>query len=165
MRAAWLAFRKPDLLRIALTADPELPVPPLHYGGIERIVDMLVRGLAARGHDVTVFAHPDSATAGHLVPWPGRSSVSKSDTARNAATLARAVFAGQFDLVHSFSRIAYLAPILPLPIPKLMTYQREITRRSVRLGPGALAGHAELHGDQPLCHARRCRSRSLAPRL
>ena len=121
-------------MRIALTADPELPVPPLHYGGIERIVDMLVRGLAARGHDVTVFAHPDSATAGHLVPWPGRSSVSTSDTARNAATLAGAVFAGQFDLVHSFSRIAYLAPILPLPIPKLMTYQREITRRSVRLG-------------------------------
>lgn len=109
-------------------------MPPLHYGGIERIIDMLARGLAARDHQVTVFAHPESTTVGHLVPWPGRSSLSKADTARNATTLARAVFAGQFDLVHSFSRIAYLAPILPLPIPKLMTYQREITRRSVRLG-------------------------------
>ena len=121
-------------MRIALTADPELPVPPLHYGGIERIVDMLAHGLAARGHDVTIFAHPDSATAGHLIPWPGYSSLSKIETARNAATLARAVIGGPFDLVHSFSRMAYLAPILPLPIPKLMTYQREITRRSVRLG-------------------------------
>src|SRR5262249_19233310 len=39
-----------------------------------------------------------------------------------------------FDLVHSFSRVAYLTPLLPLPIPKLMTYQRHISRRSVRLG-------------------------------
>lgn len=121
-------------MRIALTADPELPVPPLHYGGIERIVDMLARGLAARGHEVTVFAHPDSATAGRLVPWDGRSSVSRRDSLRNAAQLARHVLGGGFDLVHSFSRVAYLAPLLPLPLPKLMTYQRAISRRSVRLG-------------------------------
>jgi glycosyltransferase involved in cell wall biosynthesis len=121
-------------LRIALTADPELPVPPIHYGGIERIVDMLARGLIARGHEVTVFAHPDSTTVGRLIPWPGRTSRSRLDSSRNAATLARRVLAKHFDLVHSFSRIAYLAPILPLPIPKLMTYQREICPRSIRLG-------------------------------
>jgi glycosyltransferase involved in cell wall biosynthesis len=110
-------------LRIALTADPELPVPPLHYGGIERIVDMLARGLTARGHEVTVFAHADSVTAGQLVPWPGKASRSKADTVKNAAVLARHVLSGRFDLVHSFSRVAYLLPILPLRI-----------RRSVRLG-------------------------------
>jgi glycosyltransferase involved in cell wall biosynthesis len=121
-------------MRIALTADPELPVPPRLYGGIERIVDLLARGLVNRGHDVTLFAHPDSETAGRLIPWPGGDSRSAIDTARNAATLARAVAAGRFDLVHSFSRVAYLAPILPWPIPKLMTYQRDISRRSVRLG-------------------------------
>ena len=95
---------------------------------------MLARGLVARGHEVTVFAHPKSATAGSLVPWQGLNSRSRIDTARNATTLARKVMAGRFDLLHSFSRIAYLSPILPLPIPKLMTYQREISRRSVRLG-------------------------------
>jgi hypothetical protein len=46
-------------MKIAITADPELPVPPLHYGGIERIIDMLVRSLVDRGHDVTLFAHRD----------------------------------------------------------------------------------------------------------
>jgi glycosyltransferase involved in cell wall biosynthesis len=121
-------------MRIALTADPELPVPPRQYGGIERIVDMLARGLVARGHEVTVFAHADSATAGRLIPWPGRTSRSVLDCSRNAATLAHHVLAGKFDLVHSFSRVAYLSPILPLPIPKLMTYQRQISPRSVRLG-------------------------------
>jgi glycosyltransferase involved in cell wall biosynthesis len=121
-------------LRIALTADPELPVPPFYYGGIERIVDMLARGLVARGHELTVFAHTDSATAGRLIPWPGRASRSVFDSSRNAVMLARHVLAGNFDLVHSFSRIAFLSPILPLPIPKLMTYQRQISPRSVRLG-------------------------------
>ena len=152
-------------LRIALTADPELPVPPVHYGGIERIVDMLARGLVARGHEVTVFAHADSATAGRLIPWPGRASRSALDSSRNAATLARHVLARRFDLVHSFSRVAYLAPILPLPIPKLMTYQRQISPRSVRLGHDSVTRHAVVLRDQPLDDARRGRNRDLASRV
>jgi glycosyltransferase involved in cell wall biosynthesis len=119
---------------IALTADPELPVPPKYYGGIERIIDTLARGLVARGHDVVTFAHPDSTTAGRIVGWPGRSSVSPADTAANAATLAKAAIRDRFDVVHSFSRVAYLAALLPFPVPKLMTYQREISRRSILLG-------------------------------
>ena len=122
------------MLRIALTADPELPVPPKLYGGIERVIEMLANGLVARGHQVTLFAHPDSKTAGRLIPWPGRMSGSKFDTIRNAAILARHALAGDFDLVHSFSRIAYLAPLLPARLPKLMTYQRRISAHSVRLG-------------------------------
>jgi glycosyltransferase involved in cell wall biosynthesis len=121
-------------LRIALTADPELPVPPRHYGGIERVVDMLARGLVSRKHEVTLFAHSDSTAAGRRVPWPGGSSCSVTDTARNAATLAEQVIRGDFDIIHSFSRLAYLAPLLPLSIPKLMTYQRAVSRRSVQLG-------------------------------
>ncbi len=120
-------------MRIALTADPELPVPPLHYGGIERIVDMLAKGLVECGHEVTLFAHRQSNSGGRLIPWPGETSQSRSDTARNASTLARHIVRGKFDIVHSFSRIAYLSPILPLRLPKLMTYQRPISRRSVRL--------------------------------
>lgn len=130
-------------MRIALTADPEIPVPPNHYGGIERIVDMLARGLVARGHDVTLFAHPESTSVGRLIPWPGRLSVSRFDTLRNAATLARAVARDQFDLVHSFSRIAYLTPILPLSLPKIMSYQREISPRTV--GWGRAISRGTLH--------------------
>jgi len=123
-----------------LTVDPELPVPPVHYGGIERIVDILAKGLVARGHEITVFAHPNSKTAGRLVPWPGSTSRSRLHTARNALTLARHAFSEGFDLIHSFSRVAYLAPLLAMPIPKLMTYQRAISRRSVRLGHGLSRG-------------------------
>jgi len=131
-------------MRIALTADPELPVPPRLYGGIERIIDMLVHGLAERGHEVTLFAHPESTSAGHLVPWPGRSSLSKVDTLKNAAVLARYVAKERFDIVHSFSRIAYLMGILPTRVPKLMTYQREISSRTVRLGYRLSRGSLEF---------------------
>jgi glycosyltransferase involved in cell wall biosynthesis len=119
--------------RIALTADPELPVPPLYYGGIERIVDVLARGLEERGHEVVLFAHPESSSAGRLVPWRGRSSANHADTAINAAILTRHVLAGRFDLIHSFSRIAYMTALLPFPIPKLMSYQRQISARSVAM--------------------------------
>jgi glycosyltransferase involved in cell wall biosynthesis len=112
----------------------------VHYGGIERIVDMLARGLVARGHDVTVFAHRESATAGRLIPWPGTASGSGFDGSRNAVMLARHVFARRFDLVHSHSRVAYLTPILPLSIPKLMTYHRQISPRSVQLGQALSRG-------------------------
>lgn len=121
-------------LKIALTADPELPVPPRLYGGIERIIDMLAWGLASRGHEVSLFAHPDSASAGRLHAWPGASSRSAANSLRNAMALGRAVAHGGFDIVHSFSRIAYLAPILPLGLPKIMSYQREISPKTVRLG-------------------------------
>jgi glycosyltransferase involved in cell wall biosynthesis len=131
-------------MNIALTADPEIPVPPRLYGGIERIVDMIARGLNARGHTVTVFAHPASATAGRLIAWPGSSSRSPADTIRNAATLAREVARERCDLIHSFSRIAYLAPLLPSTIPKLMTYQREISPRTVRWGHRLSAGSLEF---------------------
>jgi glycosyltransferase involved in cell wall biosynthesis len=121
-------------MRIAVTADPEISVPPVQYGGIERIVDMLVRSLVERGHEVALFAHPASTAPCPLVPWTGASSRSRADTIRNAVTLAKRIIGGRYDVVHSFSRIAYMLPILPLPIPKLMTYQRDINRRSIELG-------------------------------
>lgn len=130
-------------MRIALAADPEIPVPPLHYGGIERIVDMLTRKLVERGHAVTLFSHPDSTCPAARVAWPGEASGARLDTLRNAATLARHVATERFDIVHSFSRLAYLLPILPLRVPKIMTFQRAITPATTglahRLSRGTLA--------------------------
>lgn len=129
-------------LKIALTVDPELPVPPTHYGGIERVVDMLARDLERRGHHVTLFAAKDSTCPVDRSGWPGSSSTSPADTLRNAALLARRVLIGGFDIVHSFSRLAYLAPLLPLTVPKLMSYQRQIsnstTSRALALSRGTL---------------------------
>ena len=56
-------------MRIAVTADPYIPVPPKIYGGIERIVALLVEGLDRAGHDVVLIAHPESKVACELVPY------------------------------------------------------------------------------------------------
>jgi glycosyltransferase involved in cell wall biosynthesis len=121
-------------LRIAITADPEIPVPPVLYGGIERIVDMLVRGLVHRGHEVTLFANPESQVPCRLVPYTRLRSQSKIDTLVNMGHVSGSIQRGHFDLVHSFARLAYLTPLLPRRIPKIMSYQRGVSPRSVRLG-------------------------------
>jgi glycosyltransferase involved in cell wall biosynthesis len=55
-------------LRIAQVAPPLEAVPPIGYGGTERIVAELVRELHRRGHEVTTFASGDSQVPGRLVP-------------------------------------------------------------------------------------------------
>jgi glycosyltransferase involved in cell wall biosynthesis len=55
-------------LRIAQVAPPLEAVPPLGYGGTERIVAELVSELHRRGHEVTTFASGDSQIPGRHVP-------------------------------------------------------------------------------------------------
>ena len=121
-------------LRIAITVDPEIPVPPVLYGGIERIVDMLVRGLVHRGHEVTLFANSESQVPCRLLPYPALHSQKKADTLKNMWHVTSHVWRSRVDVVHSFARLAYLTPLLPRRIPKIMSYQRAVTPRSVTIG-------------------------------
>ncbi len=157
-------------MRILLTVDPEIPVPPITYGGIERIADMLVRALMKAGHEVALVARDGSTCpASRLFVWPGKSSRSTLDTLRNTWCLSRVVRAFRPDVIHSFSRLAYLLPHLRGKRRLVMSYQREPSLRTVGLaarlaapdiltftgcseyiaGPGpsrgrALAGHTEF---------------------
>ncbi len=103
-----------------MISTPFLAVPPREYGGIELIVHELVEGLVARGHDVTLFATGDSATAGDLcslypqAQWP-------PDTLTDLNHVAWAMQharQGGYDLVHAHSAaalaVARLAPDTPL---------------------------------------------------
>jgi glycosyltransferase involved in cell wall biosynthesis len=55
-------------VRIAMLSPPWIPVPAPGYGGIEEVVRLLCDGLAARGHDVTLFAPPGSDSRAAVVP-------------------------------------------------------------------------------------------------
>ena len=55
-------------MRIAQIAPLFETVPPLRYGGTERVVHWLTEALVAAGHDVTLFAAGDSRTSAKLVP-------------------------------------------------------------------------------------------------
>jgi len=122
-------------LKIIVTVDPEIPVPPLHYGGIERIVYMLACGLKDRGHQVHLFAHPESKTPAKLIPYQGKHSGSLRDAMLNALQIKRYVQEiGGIDIIHSFSRLAYLLLLMKSRIPKIQSYQRHITPRSAYWG-------------------------------
>ena len=54
-------------MRIGLIAAPWIPVPPVGYGGIERVVDSLARGFLEAGHEVLLAAASDSACVAPLV--------------------------------------------------------------------------------------------------
>lgn len=55
-------------MRIAQFAPLEEPVPPLLYGGTERVVAYLTEELQRQGHHATLFASGDSQTTAELVP-------------------------------------------------------------------------------------------------
>jgi glycosyltransferase involved in cell wall biosynthesis len=55
-------------MRIALISPLFESVPPKFYGGTERVVHALCKGLSLSGHEVTVFASGDSEVEGRLIP-------------------------------------------------------------------------------------------------
>lgn len=120
-------------LNIFITADPEIPVPPKLYGGIERIIDMLVKGFLDRGHHVSLFAHKDSITGAKLYPYQGKRSEDKLDTLQNIALINSAIKKEEVDIIHNFGRLAYLLPHLLKSLPKIMSYQRDPTTRQVKI--------------------------------
>jgi len=134
------------MMRIAITADPDITVPPKLYGGIERIIDILVRGLTRQNHDVTLFALPESEVPCRLEAYPCHRSDSKWATLKNLWHVSSKVLLENFDIIHSFGRLAYLLPVLPTTIPKLMSYQRAITGRSVAWGERLARGTLHFSG-------------------
>jgi glycosyltransferase involved in cell wall biosynthesis len=131
-------------MRIVITVDPVIPVPPGGYGGIERIVDFVIRGLTARGHEVTLLAHPSSVTPARLVPYGVPPHTGARARARELWQVASYLVRNRrrYDVVHSFGRLAALVPVLPMHgLPKIQSYQRPVPWRSVRIA-ARLAGES-----------------------
>jgi glycosyltransferase involved in cell wall biosynthesis len=113
-------------LRVLLTADPFLPVPPPLYGGIERIIHGLAQELRARGHIVGLLAHPESTSdVDYRRAWPSEDSSGAGNVLRHTAAIARSVREFRPDVLHSFSRLMLMLPLLGGRFAKLMSYQRD----------------------------------------
>jgi glycosyltransferase involved in cell wall biosynthesis len=118
-------------LKIAIIVNPLIPVPPEKYGGIERIVYMLVQELITLGHDITLFAHPDSKPGCKLVPYQEGEHYSLKASIRINRLTSKIARQG-FDLVHTFGRMSNIALLMLNKIPKVVSYQLPPTLSQVK---------------------------------
>lgn len=110
-------------MRIGLVVGPGFPVPPPHYGGIERVVDTLARGFTAAGHDVLLAAPSDSSC-----PVPLAAGMWESDSTRRGSIpreLSHSIRAygamGHMDVIHDHTLIGPLCTHRPDSIPTVAT--------------------------------------------
>lgn len=96
-----------ERLRIGVIAPPWLTVPPGGYGGTEAVVDVLCRGLAAAGHDVTLVAHGASTCPVRVVPvLATRAALDINDAlAEEQHTAAAYAILRDQDVIHDHTRI------------------------------------------------------------
>ena len=116
--------------------DPGILVPPLGYGGIERIVDLLANEYARIGHEVHLLVTDGSYVKGCIMHSFGTEGFppNKIDALKAIPYAWKFLLQhrNDYDLVHNFGRLAYLLPILNHPVKKIMSYQREISTRNIR---------------------------------
>ncbi|HZP55458.1 MAG TPA: glycosyltransferase family 4 protein [Candidatus Saccharimonadales bacterium] len=55
-------------MKIAIIGNPYYPVPPTKYGGTERVICNLIKGLKERGHEPILLAPADSKVDCELIP-------------------------------------------------------------------------------------------------
>ena len=113
-------------MRIAQIAPLYERVPPLMYGGTERVVSYLTEELVRQGHDVTLFASGDSITSARLVACSERSlrlDKHVMDPLAHHFVLLEEVFAraNDFDILH------FHIDYLHYPISKRQKTLRHVT--------------------------------------
>lgn len=124
-------------MKILLVMDPGILVPPKGYGGIERVVALLATEYRRQGHQVTILATEGSFVEGCTINSIGKEGFPPLKKEMNKAVFRAWKFLwknrNSYDLVHNFGRLVYLLPILNHPVKKIMSYQREITRRNIQV--------------------------------
>jgi glycosyltransferase involved in cell wall biosynthesis len=118
-------------LKIAIIVNPLIPVPPEKYGGIERIVYMLIQELIAKGHDVTLYANEHSVPSCELVGYREFDPYLLSDMIRINAMTSKIAFKN-FDVVHTFGRMSNIALLMLSKLPKIVSYQLPPTLAQVK---------------------------------
>lgn len=123
-------------MRVLLIMDPGIPVPPKLYGGIERMVYLYAEEYLKLGHEVTLLAGPDSSFSGHTITF-GKNDLSRSnwEKMKEVSFVWRFLLQqkSNFDVIHNFGRLIYLLPVLNTSSKKIMSYQRQVTVKGIKI--------------------------------
>jgi len=116
--------------------DPGIAVPPLQYGGHERLVYLFAQEYNRLGHEVTLLAGPGSQITGNVVEF-GVNDLNRSKKQKYSEILFVWSYLrknhANFDLIHNFGRLVYLLPVLNKPLKKIMTYGRPVSKNGIRM--------------------------------
>ncbi|TXF85224.1 glycosyltransferase family 4 protein [Neolewinella aurantiaca] len=109
-------------MKIAILAPLRFPIAEPFAGGLEIHTHLLARGLAERGHEVTLFAHPASSPDFEIVPCRVDEKAGFLTYTRAIRAAIRRIAEGNYDLVHNNS-IHFLPPMMAagLPFPMVTT--------------------------------------------
>ena len=134
-------------MRILLIVDPDNPVPPVHYGGTERVADLLAREWSRLGHIVDLLAGAGSSHYNgrlHLHRSPGCSMPSR--VRRKLQFQFQSSWAARdCDVVCNFGRFDYLEALMRLGKPILHTFHHPITQRWWMMRSGSSARPVLFH--------------------
>jgi len=141
-------------MRILLIMNPGLPVPPKLYGGIERIVYLLAEEYTRLGHEVTLLAGPDSYCSGTTITFgENKANYSRREKVKEIGFVWKYLVKNhsKFDLIHNFGRLIYFLPVLNKKVRKIMSYQREVSRRGIKMITGLPAKNLIFTGCSNYC--------------
>ena len=132
-------------MRIAQIVPLHIAVPPVGYGGTERVVSNLTEALVSRGHDVTLFATGDSQTSAKLVPLAKKGIFFDPNVEWGALHMAELDYvysrAHQFDVIHSHLDYLTLPYITRTTTPTVLTLHGRLDQPEFKLvfraNPGA----------------------------
>jgi glycosyltransferase involved in cell wall biosynthesis len=113
-------------VKIAQVAPVFERVPPIAYGGTERVVSYLTEELVRQGHEVTLFASGDSVTEAHLVATVEcslRMASLQQDWLVYQTMLLDQVgaMAEEFDVIHFHTDYLHFPLAKRLPVPHVTT--------------------------------------------
>ena len=122
-------------MRILLLMDPFIPVPPKHYGGIERVVYDIACKYVGMGHSVTIVAGPGSKSPDRLITYGFNSDLQSTKINYQLLKTVTSILyneMGSHDVIHNFGRLAWMFPIAWSSIRKVQTYMRYISPANIR---------------------------------
>jgi len=121
-------------MKIILLMDPFIPVPPVHYGGIERVIYDIACKYIEMGHEVTLISGPQSKSPGRLITYSengnGYTKLNFSVLKELYNILRKEI--PKHDVIHNFGRLAFLFPVAWTRIRKVQTYMRYITPNNIK---------------------------------
>lgn len=135
-------------MRIAQVAPLYESVPPVLYGGTERVVSYLTEELARQGHDVTLFASGDSTTAAKLIA-PCKRALRLDPDCRDSLAYHIIMLDEVFRRADDFDVVHFHIDYLHFPVSR-RTRVPNITTLHGRLDLPELAAVYKQFPDMPL---------------